>query len=74
MEIEINEELEKIYNFKIEVSFVDFRQYRIYCEIEKNKKIDLIILYDNYSTFESNINRIVERIDNDIPKLFKNSI
>lgn len=32
MEEEFQERLEKIYNFAIDVKFIDFRKYEVYCE------------------------------------------
>lgn len=74
MEEEIKEKLEEIYNFKIEVKFIDFRQYEILGIIEQGKEINIKILYDCRFTIEGNISVIVRKIDNEIIKLYRREI
>ena len=71
MEDEIQDKLEEIYNFRIEVKFRDFRQYDIYCRLDNEKGFLLPILYDARSTLEANITIIKGRIDAEIVKLFR---
>ena len=39
MEDEIQDKLEEIYNFRIDVKFKDFRQYEVYGRIDNEKAI-----------------------------------
>lgn len=70
MEDEIEEALEKIYKFKIKVSWRDFRIYDIIAEIEVGK-IKIAILYDTTSTLEANIEAIKYKIDKEIAMLYR---
>lgn len=70
MEEEIQEELEKIYNFQIEVKWRDFKIYDLYFTIN-HKLTSITFIYDTQVTKESNINNIIMKIDNEIPKQFK---
>ena len=71
MEDEIQDKLEEIYNFSIDVKFKDFRMYEIYCRIDHEKEFCILILYDAKSTLEANITNIRNRIDEEIVKLFR---
>lgn len=71
MEEVIQDKLEEIYNFRIEVKFKDFRQYEVNCQIDKEKTFTISILYDTRSTLESNISIIRNRIDAEIVDLFR---
>ena len=71
MEDEIQDKLEEIYNFRIDVKFKDFRQYEIYGRIDNEKVFCFPILYDVRSTIESNITNIRNRIDAEIVELFR---
>lgn len=76
MEDEIQEKLEEIYNFGIDVKFKDFRQYEIYGRIDyeriDNENVFCIpILYDARATLEANITEIRNRIDAEIVELFR---
>lgn len=73
MEDEIEEALQKIYKFKIKVSWRDFRIYDIITEIEVGK-IEIAILYDSTLTLEANIEAIKHKIDNEIARLYKKEI
>ena len=71
MEEEIQDKLEEIYNFSIDVKFKDFRMYDIYCRIDHEKAFCISILYDAKSTLEANITNIRNRIDAEIVELFR---
>lgn len=71
MEDEIQEKLEKIYAFNIDVKFKDFRQYEIYGQIDSDKAFCIPILYDARATLEANITNIKNRIDAEIVDLFR---
>lgn len=71
MEEEIQDKLEEIYNFSIDVKFKDFRQYEIYARIDNEKAFCIPILYDARSTIEANITNIKNRIDAEIVELFR---
>lgn len=70
MEEEIQEKLEEIYNFSIEVKFKEFRQYEIYCKIDNEKDFCITIIYNGKSTFEENITNIKQKINCEIIKLY----
>lgn len=71
MEDEIQDKLEEVYNFRIDVKFKDFRQYEVYGRIDSEKAFCIPILYDARSTLESNITNIRNRIDSEIVELFR---
>lgn len=71
MEDEIQEKLEEIYNFRIDVKFKDYRQYEVYARIDNEKAFCFPILYDARSTIEANITNIKNRIDAEIVELFR---
>ena len=71
MEDEIQDKLEEIYNFRIEVKFKDFRQYEVYARLDNEKSFCIPILYDARSTIEANITNIRNRIDAEIVELFR---
>ena len=70
MEDEIQDKLEEIYNFRIDVKFKDFRQYEIYGRIDSEKAFCIPILYDARATLEANITNIRNRIDAEIVYLY----
>lgn len=69
MSDEIQEELEKIYKFPIEVKFTKMG-YDIFCKLEKDKFI-LPIIYNRNETLESNIHNIEMKIDKELLFLYK---
>ena len=71
MEDEIQDKLEEIYNFRIDVEFKDFRQYEVYARIDNEKAFCIPILYDVTLTLEANITNIKSKIDTEIVKLFR---
>lgn len=70
MEDEIQDKLEEIYNFNIDVKFKDFRMYDIYCRIDHEKAFCISILYDGHSTLEANITNIKQKINSEIIELY----
>lgn len=73
MEEDIQEKLEEIYTFPIEVEWVQFRQYRIIGKIKDNT-FKIYYTYDVNFSNETNINSIKQKIDVEILKLFKKGI
>lgn len=71
MEDEIQEKLEEIYNFRIDVKFKDFRQYEVYARIDNEKAFCIPILYDVSLTLEANITNIKSKMDAEIVELFR---
>lgn len=71
MEDEIQEKLEEIYNFRIDVKFKDFRQYEVYARIDNEKAFCIPILYDVSLTLEANITNIRNKMDAEIVELFR---
>lgn len=71
MEDEIQDKLEEIYNFRIDVKFKDFRQYEVYARLDNEKAFCIPILYDVRATLEANIIIIKNRIDAEIVELFR---
>jgi hypothetical protein len=74
MEDEIQDKLEEIYNFRIEVKFKDFRQYDVLCKVDNEKQFIIPFLYDARSTFEYNITLLKGRIEHEIIDLFKRKV
>ena len=73
MEDDIQEKLEEIYTFPIEVEWVQFRQYRIIGKIKDNT-FRIYYTYDVNFSDETNINSIKQKIDAEILKLFKKEV
>lgn len=73
MEDDIQEKLEEIYTFPIEVEWVQFRQYRIIGKIKDNS-FKIYYTYDVNFSDETNINSMKQKIDAEILKLFKKGI
>lgn len=73
MEEKIRENLEKKYNFDIEVEWKGFRQYKIMCFINGNT-IKIFYTYDVKFTMDWNMNCIMQKIDSEIIKLFKKEV
>ena len=71
MEDEIQDKLEEIYNFRIDVKFKDFRRYEIYARIDKENAFCISILYDARNTLEANITNISNKINVELIELFK---
>ena len=73
MEDDIQEKLEEIYTFPIEVEWVQFRQYRIIGKIKDNT-FRIYYTYDVNFSNETNINSMKQKIDAEILKLFKKEV
>lgn len=73
MEDDIQEKLEEIYTFPIEVEWVQFRQYRIIGKIKDNS-FRIYYTYDVNFSEETNINSMKQKIDAEILKLFKKEV
>lgn len=73
MEDDIQEKLQEIYIFPIEVEWVQFRQYRIIGKIKDNS-FKIYYTYDVNFSEETNINSMKQKIDAEILKLFKKGI
>ena len=73
MEDDIQEKLEEIYTFPIEVEWVQFRQYRIIGKIKDNS-FKIYYTYDVNFSNETNINSIKKKIDVEILNLFNKGI
>ena len=73
MDDDIQEKLEEIYTFPIEVEWVQFRQYRIIGKIKDNS-FKIYYTYDVNFSEETNINSMKQKIDAEILKLFKKGI
>lgn len=71
MEEEIQDKLNEIYNFSIEVKFRNTGFFDIYCSLKNNNSFVIPIIYDKRRTFESNITNISMKIDNQLIKLYK---
>lgn len=74
MEEEIQDKLEELYNFRIEVKFKDFRQYDVFIKIDNEKQFIIPFLYDARSTFEYNMTMLKGRIDSEIVDLYKRKV
>jgi len=70
MSDEIQEELEKIYNLRIEVIYRSVKCYDIIFIVNGNTII-LPLLYDKTRTLESNVSKLISKIDKEILKIFK---
>lgn len=70
MNEEIQDKLEEIYKFPIEVKFKNTGFFEIFCKLKKDEFI-LPVLYDKRQTLESNIHNIVMKIDSEIMKIYK---
>lgn len=73
MEDDIQEKLEEIYKFPIEVEWVQFRQYRIIGKIKDNT-FRIYYTYDVNFSNETNINSMKQKIDAEILKIFKKEV
>lgn len=73
MEDDIQEKLQEIYTFPIEVEWVQFRQYRIIGKIKDNS-FRIYYTYDVNFSNETNINSMKQKIDSEILKIFKKEV
>lgn len=70
MNEEIKDKLEEIYIFPLDVEYVDFRQYKIYGQIDY-QDFEIPYLYNVTITLDANVQNICEQIDKTIVSLFR---
>lgn len=70
MEEEIQEKLEKIYKFRVEVNFIEFRHYNVHCALDDIKSFIVPFLYDARYTIDANISNLRSRINDEIVNLY----
>lgn len=73
MEDDIQEKLEEIYLFDLEVEWVQFRQYRIIGKIKDNL-FRIYYTYEANLTLDANIEILIQMIDKEILKVYKKGI
>ena len=73
MNEQIQDKLQELYLFDIEVEWLSFRQYKILGFLA-GKTIKIIYTYDANLTPDSNIEIIMQMIDKEILKLFKKEV
>lgn len=72
MNEQIQDKLQELYLFDIEVEWLSFRQYKILGFLA-GKTIKIIYTYDANLTPDSNIEIIMQMIDKEILKVYKKS-
>lgn len=70
MNKQIQDKLEELYLFDIEVEWLSFRQYKILGFLEE-KTIKIIYTYDAKLTLDANIGILMQMIDREILKVYK---
>lgn len=70
MNEQIQDKLEEIYLFDIEVEWLSFRQYKILGFLA-GKTIKIIYTYEANLTLDANVGIIMQMIDREILKVFK---
>lgn len=73
MNEQIQDKLQDIYLFDIEVEWLSFRQYKIYGFLA-GKSIKLIYTYDTNLTLDSNVGILIQMIDREILRVYKKGI
>ena len=73
MNEQIQDKLQELYLFDIEVEWLSFRQYKILGFLA-GKTIKIIYTYDANLTPDSNIEIIMQMIDKEILKVYKKGI
>lgn len=73
MNEQIQDKLQELYLFDIEVEWLSFRQYKILGFLA-GKTIKIIYTYDANLTPDSNIGIIMQMIDKEILKVYKKGI
>ena len=73
MEEILLEKLQEIYNLEIEIEieFIDFRRYAIFCKLNPNKFIRFLFEFDCKYTIDFNVQILSDMIDRQIVKLYK---
>lgn len=70
MNEQIQDKLQKLYLFDIEVEWLSFRQYKILGFLT-GKTIKIIYTYDAKLTTDANVGILIQMIDREILKVFK---
>lgn len=73
MNEQIQDKLEEIYLFDLEVEWLSFRQYKILGFLS-GKNIKIIYTYDAKLTLDINIGIIMQMIDREILKVYKKEV
>lgn len=73
MNEQIQDKLEEIYLFDLEVEWLSFRQYKILGFLA-GKTIKIIYTYEANLTLDANVGIIMQMIDREILKVFKKGI
>lgn len=73
MNEQIQDKLEEIYLFDLEVEWLSFRQYKILGFLA-GKNLKILYTYDANLSLDSNIGIIMQRIDSEILKVYKKGI
>lgn len=72
MNEQIQDKLQELYLFDIEVEWLSFRQYKILGFLA-GKTIKIIYTYDAKLTSDANIGILIQMIDKEILKVYKKS-
>lgn len=70
MNEQIQDKLQELYLFDIEVEWLSFRQYKI-LGILAGKTIKIIYTYDAKLTLDANLGILIQLIDREILKVYK---
>lgn len=73
MNEKIQDKLQELYLFDIEVEWLSFRQYKILGFLA-GKTIKIIYTYDAKLTLDANIGIIMQMIDREILKVYKKEV
>lgn len=73
MNEQIQDKLQELYLFDIEVEWLSFRQYKILGFLA-GKTIKIIYTYDAKLTTDANVGILIQMIDREILKVFKKGI
>lgn len=73
MNEQIQDKLQELYLFDIEVDWLSFRQYKILGFLA-GKTIKIIYTYDAKLTTDANVGILIQMIDREILKVFKKGI
>lgn len=73
MNEQIQDKLQELYLFDIEVEWLSFRQYKILGFLA-GKTIKIIYTYDANLTTDANVGILMQMIDREILKVFKKGI
>jgi hypothetical protein len=73
MNEQIQDRLQEIYLFDIEIEWLSFRQYKVLGFLA-GKTIKIIYTYDAKLTLEANLGILIQMIDREILKVYKKGI